>query len=224
MLPLKDTLGTDRLPLVTLLLIAANVAVYLLVQGGGITHGPGDGQLVDVDGGLAEAWTALAGSIFTHGGLLHLLANMLFLWIFGATVEDSMSRWRYLLFYLAGGLVAVVVQVAVASGSTVPTLGSSGALAAVIGGYVLLYRGARVLTIVLVPLLFTLVELPLWPLLALWVAEQALVGATSLGHVAGEGDAATWLAQAAGFLFGLLAIRLFADRRKQVPARVKVAA
>jgi membrane associated rhomboid family serine protease len=219
LLPLKDTIGTDRLPLVTLLLIAANVAVWFLVQGGGIAHGPSDGQLVD-----SGSWPDVAGSIFAHGGLLHLVANMLFLWIFGTTVEDSMSRWRYLLFYLAGGLVAVVVQVAVASGSTVPTLGSSGALAAVIGGYVLLYRGARVLTIVLVPLLFTLVELPLWPLLALWVAEQALVGATSLGHVAGEGDAATWLAQAGGFLFGLLAIRLFADRRKQVPARVKVAA
>lgn len=219
MFPVKDNLGTERLPLVTLLLIAANVAVYFLVQGGGIAHGPSEGQAVD-----ADAWLELVGSIFLSGGLLQLLANMLFLWIFGSTVEDSMARWRYLLLYLAGGLVAVTLQAAFADGPSVPALGSSGALAAVVGGYVLLYARARVLAVVLVPLLFTIVALPVWTLVALWAAEQALVGATSLGHVAGEDGAITWLAQGGSFLFGLLAIRLFADRRKQVPSRAKVAA
>jgi membrane associated rhomboid family serine protease len=217
--PLKDNLGSERLPLVTLLLIAANVVVWFLVQGGGIGHGPSDGQTID-----AGDWLDLAGSIFLNGGLLQLLANMLFLWIFGSTVEDSMARWRYLLFYLAGGLVAVTLQAALASGEAVPTLGSSGALAAVVGGYLLLYARARVLSVVVVPLLFTVVAVPVAALVALWVAEQALVGATSLGHVAGESGAVTWLAQVGSFLFGLLAIRLFADRRKQVPSRVKVTA
>ena len=224
MFPLKDNLGSDRLPIVTLLLIAANVAIYFLVQGGGIAHGPSEGQVVDVEGGIAEVCAALAASLFLHGGLLHLLANMLFLWILGSTVEDSMSRWRYLLFYLGGGLAAVALQLAVASGPAVPTLGSSGALAGVVGGYLLLYPRARVVSIVFVVLLFTLVELPVWLLIALWVAEQAAVGATSLGHVADAAGAVTWLAQAGGLLFGVLAIKLFADRRKQVPSRVKVAA
>lgn len=219
MLPLKDNLGTERLPLVTLLLIAANVAVWLLVQGGGIAHGPSDGQTVD-----AGSWPDLAGSLFLHGGLLHLLANMLFLWLFGSTVEDSMVRWRYLLLYLGGGLVAAGLQAALASGDAVPALGSSGALAAIVGGYVLLYARARVISVVLVPLLFSVVAVPVAALVALWLVEQALVGATSLGHVAGGGEAAAWLALAGGFLFGLLAVRPLADRRKQVPARVKVAA
>lgn len=276
MFPLKDNLPTDRLPLVTLLLIVANVAVYFLVQGGGITHGPRDTQVLDYGaipyqvthpsaecgtgatltdgatletggtvvcegevvrlqgGGSAEVatvgesergnvWLTLVTSMFLHGGLLHLLGNMLFLWIFGSTVEDSTSRWRYLLFYLLGGLAAIGLQVAVDPDSTVPTIGASGAIAAVLGGYILLYPRARIVSVVFVILFFTLIELPAWLMLGLWFAEQALVGATSLGDVAGEAGGVAYFAHVGGFLFGLVAVKAFADRRKQVPRRVKVA-
>ena len=276
MFPLKDNLPTDRLPLVTLLLIVANVAVYFLVQGGGITHGPRDAQVLDYGaipyqlthpsaecgtsatltdgarletggtvvcegavvrlqgGGTAEVatvgesergnvWLTLVTSMFLHGGLLHLLGNMLFLWIFGSTVEDSTSRWRYLVFYLLGGLAATGLQVAVDPDSTVPTIGASGAIAAVLGGYILLYPRARIVSVVFVILFFTIVELPAWLLLGVWFAEQALVGAVSLGDVAGEAGGIAYFAHVGGFLFGLLAVKLFADRRKQVPQRVKVA-
>lgn len=275
MFPIKDNLPTDRLPVVTLLLILVNVVVYFAIQGGGITHGPGDrvveeygaipyqvthpsaecgteatlsdggrldtggavvceGEQVALQGGgtaqvdtvggaqRGNVWLTLVTSMFLHGGLLHLLGNMLFLWIFGSTVEDSMARWRYVLFYLLGGLAAIGLQVAVDPGSTVPTIGASGAIAGVLGGYILLYPRARVVSVVFLILLFTLIELPAWLLLGIWFAEQALVGATTLGDVAGGGGVA-YFAHVGGFLFGLLAIRLFADRRKQVPQRVKVA-
>lgn len=171
-----------------------------------------------------NAWLTLLTSMFLHGGILHLLGNMLFLWIFGANVEDSMSRWRYVLFYVLGGLAAIGLQVAFDPDSAVPTIGASGAIAAVLGGYILLYPRARVVTVVFVILLFTIVELPAWLLLGLWFAEQALVGATSLGDVAGESGSVAYFAHVGGFLFGLLAIRLFAQRRKQAPPRYEAKA
>lgn len=185
-------------------------------------EGGGEATVAAVGGGGEEngnAWLTLVTSMFLHGGILHLLGNMLFLWIFGANVEDSMSRWRYVLFYLLGGLAAIGLQVAIDPGSAVPTIGASGAIAAVLGGYILLYPRARVVTVVFVILLFTLIELPAWLLLGFWFAEQALVGATSLGDVAGESGGVAYFAHVGGFVFGLLAIRLFAQRRKQVPSR-----
>lgn len=172
------------------------------------------------DDGRGNVWLTLVTSMFLHGGLLHLLGNMLFLWIFGGNVEDSMSRPRFILFYLLGGLAAIGLQVLVEPGSTVPTIGASGAIAAVLGGYILLYPRARVVTVVFLILLFTLIELPAWLLLGLWFAEQAVVGATSLGDVAGEGGGVAYFAHVGGFVFGLLAIKLFVQRRKQVPIRV----
>nr|WP_246345857.1 rhomboid family intramembrane serine protease [Conexibacter arvalis] len=215
-MPLKDNLGTDRLPVVTLLLIVANVAVYLLIQGGGIAHGPSEVETV----GYASA----VPSLFLHAGLLHLLANMLALWLFGPAVEDSMSRWRYLLLYLAGGLAAIALQVALDPHATVPALGASGAVAAVLGGCLLLYPRVRFVSIVFVPLFSTLVELPAWVPVAAWVAVQAIVGATALSDVADASGAVAAVAPVGGLLVGLLAVKLLADRRKQVPVRVKVAA
>jgi membrane associated rhomboid family serine protease len=183
-------------------------------------QGGGSAVVGEVDGdGRGSPWLTLVTSMFLHGGILHLLGNMLFLWIFGGNVEDSMSRWRYVLFYLLGGLAAIGLQVLLEPNSTVPTVGASGAIAAVLGGYILLYPRARVVTVVFIVLLFTLIELPAWMLLGLWFAEQALVGAISLGDVAGEGGGVAYFAHVGGFVFGLLAIKLFAQRRKQVPPR-----
>lgn len=184
-------------------------------------QGGGSATVQEVDDdGRGNVWLTLVTSMFLHGGILHLLGNMLFLWIFGGNVEDSMSRWRYVLFYLLGGLAAIGLQVLVEPNSTVPTVGASGAIAAVLGGYILMYPRARVVTVVFVVLLFTLIELPAWLMLGIWFAEQALVGAFSLGDVAGEGGGVAYFAHVGGFVFGLLAIKLFAQRRKQVPPRV----
>jgi membrane associated rhomboid family serine protease len=108
-------------------------------------------------GDQAPWWVTIFTSMFMHGSLLHLGGNMLFLWIFGNNIEDSMSRWRFLAFYLLGGVVALLAQVAMNTDSAVPTVGASGAIAAVLGGYALLYPRARVITVVFILIIFTII-------------------------------------------------------------------
>jgi membrane associated rhomboid family serine protease len=200
------------MPVVTIALIAANVLVYFLVQGGGIAHGP---DAADVVGHGTVA------GLFLHGGIVPLLVGMLFLWLFGASLEDSMSRPRFALLYLLGGLAAAGLPALLDPDGATPAIGSAGAVAAVLGGYLLLYPRGRVVAAVLVPFASTLVEVPGWLLVAIFFALQALIGATSLSGAAGDAGGATLLALLGGFLFGLLAVRLLVQRRKQVPPRVR---
>jgi membrane associated rhomboid family serine protease len=159
--------------------------------------------------------------MFMHGGFLHIIGNMLFLWIFGNNVEDSMGRVRFVVFYLLGGVAALLGQVVIATDSTAPTIGASGAVAAVLGGYILLYPHARVLTAVLILFFFTVIELPALFMLGLWFLQQIYFGAAQLSDPLGGGGVAYW-AHIGGFVFGLLLIKLFATRQKQVPPRVPV--
>jgi membrane associated rhomboid family serine protease len=159
-------------------------------------------------------------AMFMHGGLLHLGGNMLFLWIFGNNVEDSMGRFRFALFYLLGGLVATAAQVAISPDSTTPTLGASGAIAAVLGGYALLYPRARVVTLIFIVIFVTVIELPALLVLGAWFLLQlADAGSQPLG-----GGGVAYFAHIGGFLFGLLTIKLFAnqphddyDYRQRIP-------
>jgi membrane associated rhomboid family serine protease len=148
-----------------------------------------------------------------HGSLLHLAGNMLFLWIFGNNIEDSMSELRFAAFYLLGGLAALATQVLVNPDATVPTVGASGAIAGVLGGYALLYPRARVVTVVFIIILFTVIEVPALLVLGLWILIQVFLGVNDLGMQAagGEGGVA-YFAHIGGFVFGLLAIKLFANR------------
>jgi membrane associated rhomboid family serine protease len=166
------------------------------------------------DGGIATPVTLLT-SMFSHAGLLHLGGNMLFLWIFGGNVEDSMGRVRYLLFYVLGGLAAAAGQVLVDPDAIVPTLGASGAVAAVLGGYILLYPRAKVVTVVFLILFFTIIELPAILFLGIWFAQQLLFGAMDLTSPAGSGGGVAYFAHVGGFAFGLLAVTLFATRRNE---------
>jgi rhomboid family protein len=150
--------------------------------------------------------------MFTHAGLLHLGGNMLFLWIFGNNVEDSMGPVRFVIFYLLAGIAALTLQVAIGPDSTVPTLGASGAIAGVLGGYILIYPRARVLTLIFLFVFFTFIELPAVFFLFIWFAQQAVFGAVGLTNPTGGGGVA-YFAHVGGFLFGLAAIRLFATRR-----------
>jgi membrane associated rhomboid family serine protease len=167
-------------------------------------------------------WQTVFTSMFMHGSILHILGNMLFLWIFGNNVEDSMGPVRFIIFYLLGGIAALALQVVIDPNSTAPTVGASGAIAAVLGGYILLYPHARVLTLVFIILFFTVIELPALVMLGIWFVEQALFGALNLTHPTGGGGGVAYFAHIGGFGFGLAAIRLFATRRKQVPPRVPV--
>jgi membrane associated rhomboid family serine protease len=160
------------------------------------------------------SWETVITSMFLHGSFLHIFGNMLFLAIFGPTVEDTLGRARFLLFYLLGGVIALAAQVLVDPSSTGPTLGASGAIAGVLGGYILLYPRARILSLVFIVFFVTIVEVPALVLLGFWFLEQLYFGLAGLAGPLGGGEGIGYFAHIGGFAFGLLAIRLFAGRRR----------
>ena len=238
MFPLKDNIPTLRFPLVTVALIALNLVSYFFWQRGGLTLGDpssqvylchlydyaeipfeltNPGEQIGLEGCGAPAaptWLTVFTAMFMHGGLLHLGGNLLFLWIFGNNVEDSMGPVKFLLFYLLGGLAAAGLQVAIGPDSQVPNLGASGAIAGVLGGYLILFPRARVITVIFIVFFFTIVELPALLILGFWFVQQVLFGYFDL-NTAGESGGVAYFAHVGGFAFGLLAIKLFADERKR---------
>jgi membrane associated rhomboid family serine protease len=157
-------------------------------------------------------WVTPFTAMFSHAGLLHLGGNMLFLWIFGNNVEDSMGPVRFLAFYLLAGLAATGLQLAVDPSSGTPNLGASGAVAGVLGGYILMYPRAKVVTVVFIIFLFTILELPAIFFLGFWFVEQLFFGALTTANTVGGGGVAYW-AHVGGFVAGLLLIKVFATRR-----------
>ena len=139
---------------------------------------------------------------------------MLFLWIFGNNVEDAMGHVKFVVFYLLGGLAALALHVVTDLNSTTPTLGASGAIAAILGAYALLFPRARVITVIFIVFFFTIVELPALIILGFWFIQQVLFGYFDLDTGGAEGGVA-YFAHIGGFVFGLAAIKLFADERKR---------
>ena len=169
-----------------------------------------------------STWVTIFTAMFMHGSILHLGGNMLFLWIFGNNVEDSMGYVKYVAFYILGGLAALGLQVLVDPSSAVPTIGASGAIAAVLGGYIVLYPRARVVTVVFIILFFTILELPAVFMLGIWFLQQVLFGAYNLTDPTGGGGGVAYFAHIGGFAFGVALIKLFATRVKQIPPRIPV--
>jgi membrane associated rhomboid family serine protease len=164
-------------------------------------------------------WITPFTAMFMHGGLLHLGGNMLFLWIFGNNVEDAMGPVKFVVFYLLAGLAALAGQVIVGPDAMVPTLGASGAIAGVLGGYLVLFPGARVVTVVFIIFFFTILELPAIFFLVIWFAQQALFGYFDLLQPTGGGGGVAYFAHIGGFVFGLALVKVFADevrRRRQL--------
>ena len=192
---------------------------------------PGGGVACEGQQGVAgrapdqpPTWLTALTSMFMHGGLLHLAGNMLFLWIFGNNIEDSMGKARFVAFYILGGLAALAAQTIIDPNAAVPTVGASGAIAAVLGGYALLYPRARVLTLIFIIIFFTIIEIPALLVLGLWFLIQVFYGASQLGQPLGGSGGVAYFAHIGGFAFGLLLIRLFAnrvhedyDRRRRIP-------
>ena len=214
MIPFKDNIPTDATPVVTLGLIAANVVLYVVaaLHGGSLISGP-DAQELAKYGAIPNAltWDRVFTSMLMHASILQLLGNMAFLWWFGNTIEDAVGAIRFFGIYVVGGVCAVGVLVLLDPDSTATFVGAGGAVSAVLGGYTVLYRGARVLTLVLIPLLFTVVEVPVLVMLVLWFAMQAAFA------VAGLIDGAAYAGEIGAFLLGALTIRLLATNRKPVP-------
>ena len=174
-----------------------------------------------IDCGTSEppqpsTWLTPFTAMFMHGGLLHLGGNMLFLWIFGNNVEDSMGRVKFVVFYGLAGIAALALQVAIDPDAVVPTLGASGAVAGVLGGYLLLYPRARVVTAIFIILFFTLIEIPAFLVLGFWFVQQIAFGALNLTSGAQEGGGVAYFAHIGGFVFGLLLIKLFATYRSEI--------
>jgi membrane associated rhomboid family serine protease len=161
-------------------------------------------------------WATAFTSMFLHGSFLHIFGNMLFLAIFGPTVEDTIGRVRFTGLYLLGGLFALGAQVIANPSSTAPTLGASGAIAAVLGGYLLLYPRARVLTLVFIIFFVTIVEVPAILLLGFWFLTQLWFATAGLASPVGE-EGVAYFAHIGGFIFGLVAIRLLGFRRQNEP-------
>jgi membrane associated rhomboid family serine protease len=219
-LPLKDNVPTRSFPLVTLLLIAANVAVWIFYQlpdleGSAVELAYQPCEVTDScppGTAVGEDWPITAvTSMFMHGSWLHLLGNMLFLWIFGNNVEDAMGKVRFLVFYLLAGLAATALQTIVtlstASGAdtAIPNLGASGAVSGVLGAYLLLLPTAKVLTIAFI----FLIEVPAFLFLGFWFVFQLWSGGVSLTSPEAGGGVA-FFAHVGGFVFGMVTVYLFA--------------
>jgi len=231
-IPLRDDIPGRRFPAVTVALIAANVAVFvvqLALPRWGVTEsgwyyllGVRPFELthhVDLPPfAWFPGWATMFTSMFVHGGWLHLLFNLWFLWIFGDDVEGAMTRPRFLLFYLVCGLAATATQVLVAPASDVPLIGASGAIAGVLGGYLVLFPRARVLTVVPLLIVWPVFEVPAWILLLVWFAIQVLSGWRSWGT--GEAGVA-FFAHVGGFVAGMLLVLVLARPRPRRPSRLR---
>ena len=231
MLPIKDDQPRYSTPYVNSFLIGINILIYLF-QWLQLMADPRGAELFARQFGEVPAHLAafLAGShrynlqqvvlpfftsMFLHGSWMHVLGNMWFLYIFGDNVEDYLGHFKYLLFYLLSGLIAMATQVAIYPNSNVPTVGASGAIAGVLGAYFILYPRARVLTWFFVFVFY----LPAWVMLGYWFALQFLAGAATLSvaHVGRDvGGVAVW-AHVGGFIAGVVMIKVFPERQRRYP-------
>ncbi len=216
MIPLYDTLHSRRFPVVNWMLIVANVLVFLYE----ISLSPAALDRLTRTWGLvpvqllvrpAELWITIFTSMFLHGGWFHIISNMWVLFIFGDNVEDRLGGMRYLLFYLLSGVAAALMETFILPNSPVPTIGASGAIAGVLGAYLVLYPRAKVASLVPILFIFTIIDIPAFLFLLFWFVSQLFSGWLALQGSAGSGVA--WWAHVGGFLFGVLAVVLFARKR-----------
>ncbi len=222
MLPIRDTIPHQRPPITTVLLIAVNALAFwgeLRLPTGqqqsffevfGLVPARFTSPAWAASVGLWPSWVPFVTTMFLHGGWMHLIGNMWFMWIFGDNVEDRMGHVGFLLFYLLCGLAASVTHLALNPHSHMPTIGASGAIAGVLGAYFLLYPGARVLTLVPIFIFIRFIEIPAFIFLGFWFVMQFYSGAMSMGS-ANTAGVAFW-AHVGGFIAGLLLLGLFVQR------------
>ncbi len=219
-LPLRDFIPTRRFPVLTVSIIVVNIIAFayeLLAEAGGTleqtfyTMGVVPFEVTH-HFGPSVAFSFIT-SMFLHGGFMHIIGNMLYLWIFGNNVEDSMGRGRFLVFYLLTGSVACAAQVLANPNSTSPTIGASGAIAGVLGAYIVLFPNARVQTLIFLGYFARMAQLPALLVLGFWFVLQLFNGLMSFGITQMGGVA--WFAHVGGFVAGLLLVRLFTLGRRR---------
>lgn len=219
MIPFKDDNPTHTAPLMTVVLIVINITVFILQ----IFSERSGQEIVFAYGAVPEnilhlhstqpipALMTLFTSMFMHGGVLHLGGNMLYFWIFGDNVEDSLGHGRFLVFYLFCGIVSAYAHAVVDPASTVPMIGASGAISGLLGAYILLFPSARIYTLVFLGFFVQVIKIPALIVIGFWAIIQVLSGFLSQGGVNHVGVA--WFAHAGGFLAGLLTIKLWLPGR-----------
>jgi membrane associated rhomboid family serine protease len=215
MIPLYDTVRSHKIPLITLTLITTNILVFFHESQ---LNQYAFSRFIYIWGLIPSlftsnpfsGWPQIFTSMFLHGGWLHILSNMWILFVFGHNVEASLGSFRYLLFYLLAGAAAALMQVYIQPGSPSPLIGASGAIAGVLGAYLILFPRARIASLVILILFFTIVEIPAAIFLLLWMGLQVYSG---LFHA---GNGVAWWVHIGGFLFGTVMVSLFAVRRKAI--------
>jgi membrane associated rhomboid family serine protease len=224
MIPFRDNIPSRTFPIINILLIVLNVIAFFFE----LTLSPRALDRLIATFGVVPAYvyawpslhdpvTALVvpffTSMFLHGGWMHLLGNMLYLWIFGDNVEDRLGHFRYLIFYLLCGLAAGIVQTAFSGPSRIPSIGASGAIAGVLGAYVVSYPFAKVLTLVPIVFFFQIIELPAILVLGFWFIVQFFSGTASLAVSSSHNTGGVaWWAHVGGFLFGMALLAIMAHR------------
>ncbi len=207
MFPIRDHNPSGRTPYVTYMLMAANIGIFLSYFGlmddvremNAFYYQWG---MVPARLSVGDGFHTVISSMFVHGGFLHLAGNMLFLWVFGDNVEEELGHWTYLGFYLFSGVLAALAHYALGPNSTVPTVGASGAIAGVMGGYFLLFPKAKVDILIILVVIFKVLPIPAWIMMSVWFAMQFIGG---IGSDANEAGVAYW-AHAGGFIAGVLLV------------------
>ncbi len=211
LIPLGDaSRRPTRIPVVTVLIILVNAFVFVLELMGGdafVTQW----SAIPAQIFSGHHWITILTAMFMHASWSHIIGNMIFFWAFGPEIEDAMGRWRYLVFYLVGGIVAMLAQVAANSHSTVPNLGASGAIAAVMGAFMVTYPRDRIRSILLIFVFIKVTFIPAAFLIGFWFLTQLFsAGAVAQAQTGGV----AYLAHIGGFLFGAVTARLFEDPRR----------
>jgi membrane associated rhomboid family serine protease len=225
MLPLKDLNPTRRIPVITYALIVVNVLVFLWEQSIPLDELEGLFMRLSVvptfviqDPLSLDTILDFIRSMFFHGGWAHLIGNMLYLWLFGDNLEDRMGVVLFLFLYFLGGVVASFAQIIINPNSLVPMIGASGAIAGVLGGYLILFPGVRVRGIILLGLFARTAEWPAWAVLGLWFILQLFNGAVALGVQTGATGGVAFFAHIGGFITGFVLTWIFMRLVPQPPA------
>jgi membrane associated rhomboid family serine protease len=209
-IPLRDIQERQRFPIVNVLLIAANVVlfIYELSLGSHLEGFLRDSAFVPsrffLPGNTASDIRSLFLSMFLHGGWAHILGNMLYLWIFGDNVEDRMGHFVYLVFYLLSGVAATLAHAFLSPHSTMPAIGASGAISGVLGAYLIMFPKARVVTVIPLGFFLRMAELPALVVLGMWFVLQLLSGTASLAAPSAQEGGVAWWAHIGGFVFGMI--------------------
>lgn len=213
MIPLRDSQPSNSAPVVTIGLIVVNVFVFLYqisLDRFSLNH-------MIMEYGVVPSRLeipSLVTSMFLHGGWMHLIGNMWFLWIYGDNVEDILGRFKYLFFYLACGIAAALAHVALNADSRMPTIGASGAIAGVMGAYMVKFPRSRIVTLIFLFVFVTTVEIPAYVILVYWFVIQVFSGVGSIGYSNLSQEGVAWFAHVGGFVTGILLVLLMRPRER----------